>query len=114
MSTTYRYALRGVKGRARQNLNLPGVIFSAQAVVHINAGEIKPGPRTQVGDITQDFIYQLGDANVWVSNVSPHYNSHFGGEQGGVEYILNVDWPEPLDIGVTVTVEDQTPFQIGN
>jgi hypothetical protein len=56
----------------------------------------------------------LGDANVWVSNVSPHFNQHFSGEPGGVEFILNVDWPSPLDVGITITVEDQTPTEIQN
>ena len=114
MSQSIRFVRRGVHGRIRQNFNLPGVIKSAQAVVHITAGEIKSGPRTQVGPIAQDFIYWVGDADISVSNISPHFNSTFGGEQGGVGFILHVDWPEPLDVAITITVEDHTPFQIQN
>jgi hypothetical protein len=45
----------------------------------------------------------LGDADVWVSNISPH--------QGGVEFILHVNWPQPLNIAVTITVEQEDPDQ---
>jgi hypothetical protein len=114
MATSYRYVMRGVHGRVRANFNMPDEIHSAQAVVNITAGEIKPGPRSEIGNVDQDFIYQLGDADIWVSNVSPHFNSHFGGEPGGVEYILHVDWPDPLDVGITVTVENETPRGIIN
>lgn len=114
MSNSIRFVRRGVQGRVRQNFNLPGIINSAQAVVHITAGEVTQGPRTLVGAIAQDFIYKVGAANIWVSNISPHFNSHFGGEPGGVEFILNVDWDSPLDVGITITVEDQTPFEIQN
>jgi hypothetical protein len=114
MSTSVRFVRRGVHGVSRSNFNLPNIIKSAQAVVHITAGEIKPGPRTQVGQVAQDFIYHVGDAAVWISNISPHFNSHFGGEVGGVEYLLHVDFPNPIDVAVTVTVEDQTPVEIQN
>lgn len=114
MSQSFRFVRRGVHGRLPSNVNLPGIITSAQAVVHMSAGEIQAGPRTQVGAVAQDFIYHVGAANVWISNVSPHFNSHFGGEPGGAEYVLNVDFPHPIDVAVTVTVEDKTPFQIQN
>jgi hypothetical protein len=114
MSKSIRFVRRGAQGRVRQNFNWPGVINSAQAVVHISAGEVAAGPRTQVGNVAQDFIYNLGNADVWVSNISPHFNSHFGGEPGGVEFILHVNWDSPLDVGITITVEDQTPVGIQN
>src|SRR5689334_18684343 len=114
MSTSVRFVRRGVHGVNRSNFNLPNIITSAQAVVHMSAAEIEPGPRTTVGTVNQDFIYHLGDANVWISNISPHFNSHFGGEVGGVEYVLNVDFDRPLDVAITITVEDQTPVEIQN
>ncbi len=120
MARSIRFVRRGVHGRVRQNFNLPGLITSRQAVVHITAGEIQFGgnPSTVIGpdghEVIQSFIYHLGDANVWVSNVSPHFNDHFPGEPGGVEFVVNVDWGSPLDIGITITVEDQTPFEIQN
>ncbi len=56
----------------------------------------------------------LGDADVWVSNVSPHFAQHFPGEEGGVEFILHVDWPDPLDVAYTISVEDLPPIDIQN
>ncbi len=60
-------------------------------------------------------MYWLGDADVWVSNVSPHFNDHFEGEPGGVEFILhvnNIDNGAPIDVAVTITVEDNLPLEI--
>ena len=31
---------------------------------------------------------------------------------GGVEFIVNVDWNSPLNIGITITVEDVLPVEI--
>lgn len=115
MAQSIRFVRRGVQGRVRQNFNWPA-IRSRQSVVTITAGEVQPSGSSEVlgpnGLTTQDFMYHLGDANVWVSNVSPHFNDHFGGEPGGVEFILNVDFPRPIDVAVTITVEDQTPVEI--
>jgi hypothetical protein len=84
-------------------------------VVNVTAGEIVVGGEPSiVGGVVQDFRYNLGDADVWVSNISPHFNQHFPGEPGGVEFILHVNWDAPLNIGVTITVEDTTPVGINN
>lgn len=111
MARSIRFVRRGVQGRVRQNFNWPGVI-SARSVVHITAGEVHSGT-TQMQQIppTQNFFYHLGAANVWVSNVSPHKNE-FSGDPGGVEFHINVDWNSPLDIGITITVEDELPVEI--
>ena len=86
---------RGLHGRCRMNHNWSPI--NALSIVNITAGEATDwGSATLLGG--QNFTYNLGAANVWVSNVSPH--------QGGVEFILNVDWPDPLNIAVTITVED--------
>lgn len=85
----------GLRGRCRINHNWGEI--NALSVVNVTAGEAHAwGSANLLGG--QQFNYLLGDANVWVSNVSPH--------QGGVEYILNVDWPDPLNLAVTITVED--------
>jgi hypothetical protein len=46
----------------------------------------------------------LGAAPIWVSNIGAH-----GGavEAGGVEFLLNVEWPTPLNVMVTITVLDE-------
>jgi hypothetical protein len=117
MSQSIRFVKRGVHGRIRENFNTP-LIKSSSSVVHITASEIKsPDPNVppafkDAGDPGQNFIYHLGDANVWVSNVSPHRQDHFDGEPGGVEFILNVDFPSPIDVAVTLTVEDNFPIEI--
>jgi hypothetical protein len=116
MAKSFRHVIRGAHGRVRANFNV-GWIKSRQAVVQVTAGEISfntdpsevQGPN---GLVVQDFMYILGDADVWVSNVCPHFNDHFPGEEGGVEYILHVDWPDPLDVAVTITVEDETIFGV--
>ena len=117
MSQSFRHVIRGVRGRVRANFNT-SAIKSSTSVVYITAAEIKPpDPNVpplfkEAGDPGQNFIYHLGDANVWVSNVSPHRQDHFDGEPGGVEYILNVDFPSPIDVAVTITVDDAFPVSV--
>jgi hypothetical protein len=109
---SFRYLIRGVRGRnIRCNCNLDGIIKSRQAVVHVTAGEAVPfqesahtGPDGVI--VRQNWAYTLGAAPVWVSNISPHFSP------GGVEFLLQVEWGSPLNIGVTITVEAETPFQI--
>jgi hypothetical protein len=36
----------------------------------------------------------------------------FNGESGGVEFILNVDSASPIDVAVTITVEDNFPVEV--
>jgi hypothetical protein len=111
MSQSIRWVLRGVQGRVRANFNWPGVI-SARSVVHVTAGEVQPGTtQAQPTPPLQNFFYVLGDADVWVSNISPHRNE-FTSDPGGVRFILHVNWPSPLDVAVTITVEDRLPFEI--
>jgi hypothetical protein len=109
MATSFRHVVRGVHGRVPANFNMPNLIRSRQAVVQITAGEITfDTSPSQVGGVQQDFMYKLGAADIWVSNVSPHFNDHFEGEEGGVQYVLHVNWDSPLDVAVTFTVEDQS------
>lgn len=88
----------GLRGRCRMNFNWPPI--NALSVVNITAGEASAWQSAHLLG-GQLFNYHLGDANIWVSNISPH--------QGGVEFILNVGWPTPLNIAVTITVEDAAP-----
>jgi hypothetical protein len=112
MAKSFRYVVRQTFGRTRQNCNMPGIITSARAVVQITAGEVKFGTTSaHQQSPPQDFFYHLGDATVWVSNVSPHLNE-FAGQAGGVEFFLHVDVDFPIDVGITVTVENDPPFQI--
>lgn len=112
MARSIRYLIRGVHGRIRCNYNWPGVI-TARSVVHVTAGEVKYGT-TQARQTapTEDFHYHLGEANIWVSSISPHKNDFNGQDPGGVAFHLHVDWDSPLDVAVTVTVEDDLPVEI--
>ncbi|WP_159029703.1 hypothetical protein [Streptomyces marincola] len=94
----------------RQNFDWD--IITDRSVVHITAGEVAFGT-TEATPVTpgQNSYYHLGAAPVWVSNVSPHRNE-FSGQAGGVEYLLHVDWTSPLDVAVTITVEDAVPVEI--
>jgi hypothetical protein len=112
MSKSIRWVVRGVHGRVRANFNWPGVI-TARSVVHVTAGQVGVGT-TQIRPTPpfQDFFYHLGDADVWVSNISPHKNEFRSDDPGGVSFILHVDWGSPLDVAVTITVEDALPVEI--
>jgi hypothetical protein len=105
-----------MRGRVPHNFNWVE-IKSRQAVVHITAGEVTPAavPSSVIGGhAEQSFMYHIGDADVWVSNISPHFNDHFQNEPGGVEFILHVDFDSPIDVGITITVEDDVPLEIQN
>jgi hypothetical protein len=119
MSQSFRHVIRGAQGRVRANFNTPAITSNTR-VVNITAAEIKPRipgitpPFRDQNDPGQNFIFNLGDADVWVSNVSPHLQDHFDGEPGGVEYILHVDFGSPLDVAVTITIDDAFPLSVDN
>lgn len=111
MARSIRFIRRGVQGRVRQNFNWPGVI-TARSVVHVTAAEIGVGTTQMRPDPpVQNFHYHLGEASVWVSNIGPHRNE-FRGDPGGVEFHIHVDWHAPLDIAITITLEDEPPVEI--
>lgn len=100
MAQSFRILDRGVQGRVRRNFNSPSI--NLDSAVIITAAEftfhegVFGGPKTLGRP-------NLGDANVYVTNVGPH---GFGAEAGGVEYHLHVDFDSPLDVIVTITVLD--------
>lgn len=101
MARSIRILYRGQKGRLRKNFNWPPIKLDSAVI--ITAAEFTPqfgglggGPKTLGRP-------HLGDANVYVTNVGPHGS---GGEAGGVEFHLHVDFGSPLDVVVTITVLD--------
>lgn len=98
----------GLLGRVRLSFNWAiSPPITPLSVVHISAAEatdfgsadvVGPGGRHR-----QQFHYHLGAADVWVSNVSPR--------AGGVEFILHVASDSPIDVVVTITIEDAAPQQ---
>jgi len=105
--------IRQIHGRVPATFFWPGVI-SARSVINVTAGEVSFGGsevnRTGPG---QNFFYHLGDADIWVSNICPRRNDfNRVASPGEVSFILHVDWSSPLDVAVTITVDDDLPVEI--
>ena len=95
---TIRLLYRGQQGRLRKNFNW-GINppITKKSVIVMSAGEATVDPGSIFGPENAS-SFNLGDADVDVTNVSPH--------DGGVEFILHVNWGSPLDVLVTLTVLD--------
>lgn len=92
----------GLFGRVRLRFNWAiDPPITPLSVVHVSAAEATEFGAANVPG--QSFDYRLGEADVWASNVSP--------SAGGVEFILHIAWPAPIDVVVTITVEDGAPQQ---
>ncbi|MDI1463919.1 hypothetical protein QEZ54_23315 [Catellatospora sp. KI3] len=100
MARSIRILYRGQRGVIRKNWNWDAINLDSAVV--ITAAEFTPvfgglfGPKTLGRPL-------LGAAHVFVTNVGPH---GAGGEAGGVEFLLHVNWETPLDVVVTITVLD--------
>ena len=111
MSQSVRWVVRNVQGRVRADFTWN--IIDVRSVVHISAGQVNYGAsQIQTSPPYQNFSYVLGDADVWVSNISPHRNSYNPNKPAGVSFILHVNWPSPLDVAIDITVEDRLPVEI--
>lgn len=98
MSRSIRIIYRNQQGRLRKNWNWEAI--TKRSAVAITAAEWRAGtdPFDETGRPN------LGDANVYVTNVGPHDPE---GGTGGVEFYLHVDFDSPLHVQVTITVLDQ-------
>ena len=100
---TFRvYFSQPFNGRRRQNIQIQGVNTTSVAI--ITAAEYSPElvPPNHPNERRRN----LGDANIWVSNVSVHGDD--GTPNDGVEFIINVDFPNPLFVVVDITLLDVT------
>jgi hypothetical protein len=56
-------------------------------------------------------VMKKGDANIWVSNVHPYVRDNQTtdpvAQNGGVEFVINVDYFSPLLVATTITVFDE-------
>lgn len=96
---SFKAFYRGTHGTSRMNFNHPKI--SKDAVVVITAAEWQ---RNEENSFHLDTVRpHLGAAAIWVSNVGVHGPE---GGTGGVEFLLHVDWGQPLDVVVTFTVLD--------
>lgn len=107
MARSIRVLYRGQQGRLRKNFNWPPI--NLDSAVIITAAEFVPAFGGPMGGPKTLGRPNLGEANVYVTNVGPHGIA--GGEAGGVEFHLHVDWDSPLDVVVTISVlEDIDQF----
>ena len=83
------------------NFNWNGVI-TANSVVHVSACEAGFPEGSIFG--TEGVIRFRGDAAIWVKNVRPHGPNPGDTITGGVEFFLQIDWPDPLSIATDITV----------
>lgn len=97
MSRTIRLLYRAVRGRNRINFNW-GIDppITRQSVIVMSAAEVKVDTGMFLGGPEARMDFHLGDADVYVTNVSPH--------DGGVEFILHVNWDSPISVAVDLTV----------
>lgn len=107
MVKSYRLVLQGRKGRHVEHFGAPEI--KADSIVHISASEVVIAPppviavhspgQTASGDVlsrVRDRI--IGAADVAVMNVAP--------SEGRVDFVLSVDWSQPLVIVVDITIFD--------
>ena len=105
MSRSTRAIFRQVQGRVRLNFDWSPI--SRLSAVLVTAAEWHPGTDPEEPEPGRPL---LGDANVYVTNIGPHGDP--GGEAGGVEFYLHVDWDSPLNVVVTFTVLGNSENQI--
>ncbi len=92
-TTTFRMYLFDRKGRLHENFRAAEI--TRNSVVHISVSEATVMPR----DIFEPrFDRFVGAANITVHNVSP--------SDGRVDFVLTVDWPNPLSIVTDITIMD--------
>ena len=101
-----------VRGRVWFNYNLPGVIVRKGNVPTVSAVVITASEWQLIGGIAgRAGVLHRGDANIWVSNVRPYVRSPNETDpvrqNGGVEFVINVDWATPLLVATTITVFDE-------
>jgi hypothetical protein len=112
-----------IQGRQWLNLNLPGLVIMTPRGVDPYAGDTAlsavlitaceywpPGNRGPFYDFRDQTLIR-GDANIWVSNIRPYVRRWWNAadpvlQNGGVEFVINVNWFEPLFVATTVTVLD--------
>lgn len=111
MPRTFRkYWPQPFRGRNWLNFNLPGIVVkrpsSSVSAVLVTACEYK-----RAGGIFGNAgTLMRGDANIWVSNIHPYIrvpSQDLNVQNGGVEFVINVEWGSPLLIATTITVFDE-------
>ena len=105
MSTALRFYYGGIRGRSLQTVRFAGV--HPWSVVHVSTSEA-----TAFGSAdffpgywnSQRYYLFIGAADIWVTNVAPY--------EGGVAFMLHVDYWKALNVAVTIRLEDEPPIQV--
>ena len=106
MSQSIRIVYRNFHGRLRANFNWAPI--SRLSAVLITAAEWGPGVLDP--SLPLPGRPNLGEANVYVTNIGPHGDP--GGEAGGVEFYVHADWSSPINVVVTITVLGECQEQL--
>jgi hypothetical protein len=101
MPQTIRLHLTSFKGRRVVTMDWGAI--ERESVVIVTASEYRAkGQPLFVGESDPRFV---GAATVRVDNISPRWD-------GGVAFVVTVDWQEPIPIVVDVTVLDAKPILV--
>jgi hypothetical protein len=95
---TVRMYLRDKRGRNQFRLSNPNI--RRDSVVHISVTE---ATELQEGVFTPIYSRFIGAANFTVHNIAP--------ADGHVDFIVTIDWPEPLNIVTDISIFDPVPMQ---
>ena len=104
MARSRRVFYHDQQGRQRKNVGWDPI--TKKSAVVITAAEWLPPSSATSGSIfgLENERPNLGDADIWVSNVGVHGPE---GGAGGVEFYLHVDFFRPLGVMVTITVLEE-------
>jgi hypothetical protein len=103
MSQTIRVFWPPENGEFNQNFNWPPI--NDNSVVLVTASEYDPAAPPDADGSAKRFV---GAAQINVFNVAPHGPPSDSNK--GVTYMMNVNWPTPLNVCVDITVLDDTPI----
>jgi hypothetical protein len=97
MAQSHRQFYRQRQGRTAINHNLGGFNITRRSVVLVTAAPCN----LWTGFFDPDVRLDVHGPDVRVTNIVPHGPE---GGDGGVEFVLNVDSPTPVDVAVTITI----------
>ena len=98
MATSIRHFFKAhAGGRTDQNININGLDITRRSAFAVTAAPCDLG----TGFLDPDVRLNVHGPNISVTNVVPHGPE---GASGGVEFALNIDSREPVDVAVTITV----------
>ncbi len=92
-----RVFVRQVSGRLPVNVNLPDMNITRKSAITVTGGLVNLGN----GFFDPNVRLLVHGPDVHITNVAPHDDEGGG---AGIEFVVNVDSPTPVDVAVTLTV----------